>query len=61
MAVEYPAAASFVAIPVMFRGIPANPETGSSGFEISMAAFSALTWYGWRPLWIAERVGEQHL
>ena len=49
MAVEYPAAASLVAIPVMFRGIPAKPDTGSNGFEISIAAFSALTWYGWRP------------
>jgi hypothetical protein len=40
---SHPAAASFVAIPVMLRGTPAYPETGSAGLEISIAAFSALT------------------
>ena len=49
IAVENPAAESFEAIPVMLRGIPANPETGSSGSEISIAAFRALTWCGCRP------------
>jgi hypothetical protein len=60
-AVTYPAAAIFVAMPVMLRGMAAKPETGSDRFEISAALLSALTWYGWRPDCSAERVGLQHL
>ena len=59
--VRKPDAAIFVAMPVMFRGMAAKPETGSERLEISAAEFSALTWYGWRPDCSAERVGEQHL
>jgi hypothetical protein len=49
------------ATPVMFLGIPANPETGSERFEISAAELSGLTWNGDRPDWMALLVGLQHL
>ena len=42
-AVEYPAAAILVAIPVILRGMAANPEMGSSRFEIDGSAFSGFT------------------
>jgi len=48
-------------MPVMLRGIAAKPETGSAGFEMSGSALSGLTWYGFRPLCSAERLGEQYL
>ena len=40
MCVLYPAAAIFMAIPVMLRGIAAMPETGSAGLKISGPALS---------------------
>ena len=40
MCVLYPAAAIFMAMPVMLRGIAAMPETGSAGLKISGPALS---------------------
>ena len=40
MCVLYPAAAIFIAMPVMLRGIAAMPETGSAGLKISGPALS---------------------
>lgn len=57
-AVAYPAALSLVAIPVMLRGMPAKPETGSSGLEMSGLALRLLTWYGLRPDCSADLEGD---
>ena len=43
-AVLYPAAASLVAIPVMFRGTAAKPETGSLVFATVGSRLSGFTW-----------------
>ena len=60
-AVWYPAAFILVAIPVMLRGIAANPDTGSAGFEMDGAAFSTFTWTGRRPDCRLDREGLQNL
>lgn len=49
MAVWYPASSIFDPSPVIDRGTPAYPESGSAGFEISIAALRTLTWMGLRP------------
>lgn len=48
--VVYPTALSWEASPVMFRGMPAKPETGSAGLYMDGASFIGLTWKGLRPL-----------
>ena len=55
--VLYCAFLSSCAIPVMLRGIPANPETGSFGLVIVGSLFTRFTCTGKRPLWIEARVG----
>ena len=57
--VLYPAARIFVAMPVMFRGIPAKPETGSAALRTSAGLLRMLTCVGRRPDCRLERVGEQ--
>jgi hypothetical protein len=52
---------SFVAMPVMLRGTPWKPLTGSSGFDCPMSLLSTFTMYGERPVCSADRVGEQNL
>ncbi len=47
MCVLYPAAAIFIAMPVMLRGIAAMPETGSAGLKISGPALSGF-WHAHR-------------
>ena len=49
-----------VAIPVMLRGMAANPLTGSAGLCRVGAALMGFTWYGLRPDCRAERVGLQY-
>ena len=48
-------------MPVISLAIPAAPAAGLAGSHTSGAAFRTLTWYGARPDWMAERVGEQYL
>ena len=47
--------------PVMERGMPAQPESVSLGFEMVGSPLNRFTCTGSRPLWIEERVGEQNM
>jgi len=60
-AVAYPAACMWTAIPVMFLAMPENPATGSKGLTKVGSTFCTLTWIGFLPLWMEDRVGEQNL
>jgi hypothetical protein len=47
--VEYPALFMIVAMPVIFRGIPLNPDTGSFGLKMLVPRFLVLTCVGSLP------------
>ena len=49
----------FCAMPVMLRGMPAKPETGSEGFHARTPVLRELTRSGLRPVCSAHRAGEQ--
>ena len=52
---------SIFATPVMLRGIPAQPDSGSAGLEMSGSVSQVSTCGGSRPLSTLARDGEQQL
>ena len=49
------------AIVVMFRGMPAKPDTVSFSLELSGTVLASSTCTGSRPVWKLQRDGEQLL
>ena len=47
--------------PVKFRATAEKPAIGSLGLTLIGFMFWTFTWIGFRPVWMAERVGEQNL